>query len=139
MLPHTFTLPLSLFLSDFLFVCFCSCCFKPPELLSLPSHPASLLLPVCLPFPWENFSELLTCIIVVGEDFASSPASLSDPVFVRCQSQMGFHFRPTPTLVWGPSGTGGAEGVGKQSWRLPECSRICPAGAVNDLVSIPGC
>lgn len=95
------------------------------------------LLLFCFPI-----SDSPLCILAVGEDFASSFASLLFwPSLVRCQFQTYFpHFRFQPHLVFeGSRDQSGTEGVRKPPWRLPSCCfRSFQQGAVSDL-SIPDC
>ena len=89
----------------------------PPGTLSFAFSPASLLLPVCLPFPWENFLRIAHSVSLwlVRTLPPLLPHSLSNPAKLDVSPKWVFLILDLPpTLVWGPSGTGGAEGVGKQ-------------------------
>lgn len=115
MLPSYFTLPLSLFCQ--MFFLFLLLLPLPPGTLSFAFSPASLLLPVCLPFPWENFLRIAHSVSLwlVRTLPPLLPHSLSNPAKLDVSPKWVFLILDLPpTLVWGPSGTGGAEGVGKQ-------------------------
>lgn len=115
MLPSYFTLPLSLFCQ--MFFLFLLLLPLPPGTLSFAFSPASLLLPVCLPFPWENFLRIAHSVSLwlVRTLPPLLPHSLSNPAKLDVSPKWVFLILDLPpTLVWGPSGTGGAERVGKQ-------------------------